>query len=141
MNLYVESSAVLSWLLGEPRSEAVRSNLAEAELIIASELTLIECERVLIRATTTGLLAEAVAADRRARLRQVAGHWAVLQLDEEVSDRARRPFPGEPLRTLDAIHLASALRARSLVPECRLLSLDEKVRSSARELGFQLVPA
>jgi predicted nucleic acid-binding protein len=140
LNLYAESSAVLSWLFGEPFSEAIRAELAGAEMVLASELTLIECERVLIRAVATGLLGEAAAADRRALLRQVSEHWAVLDLDSEVSERARRPFPREPNRTLDAIHLASALRARSLVPETRLLSLDERIRASGKELGFALGP-
>jgi uncharacterized protein with PIN domain len=141
LSLYAESSAVLAWLLGEPHSEVVRAALGEAEFVLASEVTLIECERVLIRATAAGSLGEAVASERRARLSQAAAHWAVLGLTAEVSERARRPFPQEPIRTLDAIHLSSALLARSLVPETRLLSLDERIRSSGRELGFEVVPA
>ncbi len=58
-----------------------------------------------------------------------AGHRAVLTLEAEIVRRARRPFPEEPIRTLDAIHLAAALRARSLVPGTRLLSLDGRVRT------------
>lgn len=141
MNVYAESSAVLAWLLGEPDSEVVRRALGEAELVLASEVTLIECDRVLIRATTTGQLSEASAGDRRARLSQAAEHWAILGLTAEVSERARRPFPQESIRTLDAIHLSSVLLARSLVPETRLLSLDERIRSSGRDLGFEVVPA
>jgi predicted nucleic acid-binding protein len=140
LSLYAESSAVLSWLLGEPGSDVVRMTLSNAELVLASDLTLIECDRVLIRATATGSLSEATAADRRARLRQVSEHWAILSLDSEVSERARRPFPPEPIRTLDAIHLATALLARSLVPGTRLLSLDQRIRSSGKELGFEVVP-
>jgi uncharacterized protein with PIN domain len=141
LSVYAESSAVLAWLLGEADSEVVRAALGEAELVLASELTLIECERVLIRATKAGQLSEAMASDRRARLSQAAEHWAVLGLTAEVSERARRPFPQEPIRTLDAIHLSSALLARSLVPEARLLSLDERIRASGRELGFEVLPA
>jgi predicted nucleic acid-binding protein len=141
LNLYAESSAVLSWLLGEAGSEGVRTALAGSELVVSSELTLTECERVLIRAVATGRLDEAAAADRRARLRQVSEHWAILDLDAEVSERARRPFPREPIRTLDALHLAFALRARSLVPETHLLSLDDRIRGNGRELGFELTPA
>ena len=141
MNLYAESSAVLSWLLGESGSDGVRRTLASSELVVSSELTLIECERVLIRAVATKRLGEAAAADRRARLRQVSEHWALLDLDAEVSERARRPFPQEPIRTLDALHLAFALRARSLVPETHLMSLDDRIRGNGRELGFELTPA
>jgi predicted nucleic acid-binding protein len=114
--------------------------LGDAELVLASGLTLIECERVLIRAVATNLLTEAAAAERRAVLARTAEHWVVFDLDAEVMERARRPFPAEPVRTLDAIHLATALLARSLVPDLALLSLDERVRRSAEQLGFRLLP-
>ena len=140
MILYAESSAVVSWLLGEARGEVVRSLLAEAELVVASELTLVECDRVLIRAAVTELVREADAVDRRARLATAAAHWNLLRLDEEVLERARRAFPVEPIRTLDALHLASALWARSAVPGLALLSLDERVRRNGKELGLRLLP-
>ena len=41
---------MLSWLLGEPAGEEVRQALAGAERVIASDLTLVECERALLRA-------------------------------------------------------------------------------------------
>ncbi len=114
--------------------------LSAAGLVIASDLTLIECDRVMIRAVISGLLSETQAADRKAWLVRVAEHWTVLSLDSEVVARARRPFPREPIRTVDAIHLATALVARTLVPEIQLLSLDERLRSCGRELGFQVFP-
>lgn len=140
MILYAESSAILAWLLGEEGSGKSRGALAGAELIFTSELTLIECERVIIRATTLGRLAEAVAADRRAMLRQLAEHWIVFHIDAEIVERARHPFPKEPVRTLDAIHLATAIAARAAVPGVALLSLDERIRDTARELGFSTLP-
>lgn len=57
--LYAESSAVLAWLLGEARGEAVSQALAAASHVVASDLTVIECERVLIRAWSAGLISEA----------------------------------------------------------------------------------
>jgi predicted nucleic acid-binding protein len=114
--------------------------LGDAELVVASSLTLIECERVLIRAVATNLLREAAAAERRAVLARTADHWVVFDLDAEVIERARRPFPAEPIRTLDAMHLATALLARSLVVDLAILSLDERVRHSAEEMGFRVLP-
>ncbi len=140
MILYAESSAILAWLLGENGSADSRDALAGAELIFTSDLTLIECDRVIIRATTLGLLTEAVAADRRATLRQLAEHWIVFHVDEEIVERARHPFPKEPIRSLDAIHLATAIAARAAVPGVALLSLDERIRSAARESGFITLP-
>ncbi len=88
----------------------------------------------------TALLPEAVAAERRAVLVHTADHWVTLDIDAEVMDRARRPFPVEPIRTLDAIHLATAVLARSLVPDVAVLSLDGRVRRSAEQMGFRVLP-
>jgi len=108
--------------------------------VLSASLTAIECDRALVRAVTLGLLPEAVAAEKRAVLARSADHWVVFELDAAVAERARRPFPAEPIRTLDAIHLATAALAHSLVPEMTLLSLDKRVRGSARQMGFALLP-
>jgi predicted nucleic acid-binding protein len=108
--------------------------------VTASDLTLIECDRVLIRAVVLGEIDEATAADRRAHLNGAAAHWHVWRLSADIVDRARRPFPLDPIRSLDAIHLASALAVRSVVPGVDLLSLDERIRRSGEQLGFRLQP-
>ncbi len=140
MNLYAESSAILAWLLDESAAADVRECLAAAEVIVASDLTLIECDRVLIRAATLGELTEVEAADRRALLVAAASYWTLLRLAPEVADRARQPFPGEPIRTMDAIHLASALTARAAIIGLKLLTLDDRVRKAAVKLGLELLP-
>jgi len=140
MNVYAESSAVLAWLLGEKSGDSVREFLRRAELVMSSDLTLIECDRVLIRAVATGEVNEAAAADRRAHLNGAVRVWHLWRISTEIIERARRPFPAEPVRTLDAIHLASALAARSAVPGIELLSLDDRIRESGRQLGFRILP-
>ena len=140
MSLYAESSAVLAWLLGEEAGSRVRQLLTAADIVVASDLTVIECERVLIRATALGDLTEADAANRRAHLTTAASRWQVLRIGPDIVDRARRPFPGEPIRTLDAIHLASALTARSAVAGLELLSLDDRIRKAGELLGLPLRP-
>lgn len=141
MTLYAESSAVLAWLLEQEHGEQVAATLAESELIIASDLTLIECDRVLIRAVALNELRESDAVHRQARLNAVSARWTLFGLDEEIVERARRPFPAEPVRTLDAIHVASAVTARKAVPDLALLSLDTRVRDAAGRLGFRLLPS
>ena len=140
MNVYAESSAVLAWLLGEETGYSVREVLQHAELVMASDLTLVECDRVLIRAFTTGEIDEVSAADRRAHLNAVASHWHLGRVSPDIVERARHPFPAEPIRTLDAIHLASALAFRSAVPGVELLSLDDRIRRAAKQLGFHVQP-
>jgi predicted nucleic acid-binding protein len=141
VKLYAESSAPLAWLLEQEHGAVVAEALAGAELVIASDLTLIECDRVLIRAVVLDELPESDAADRQARLNAVSQRWTMLALDEEIVERARRPFPAEPVRTLDAIHLASALIARKAVPDLAMLTLDARIRQAADRLGFSVVPA
>lgn len=141
MILYAESSAVLTWLLGQDGEERVRSLLAEAEQVFASDLTLVECERVLHRGESLGELTSAQATGRRARLRLVAARWNLLRVTDEVVNLARRTFPVEPIRTLDALHLASAEIARNAIPEVALLTLDERIEKNGRSLDFQVVPS
>ena len=106
----------------------------------SSPRPILECERVLIRALTIGEIDEGTAADRRAALSAAAAHWHILRVSPEIVERAGHPFPAEPIRTLDAIHLASALTARSAISRLELLSLDSRIRESGRQLGFRLRP-
>jgi predicted nucleic acid-binding protein len=138
--LYAESSAVLAWLLGEARGAEVAEALRDASGVVASDLTIVECERVLIRGWSAGVMSEVELADQSAALARVAAHWTVLRIDADVVERARRPFPIEPVRTLDALHLACALVARSAVRGLALLALDQRVRENAERLGFAAVP-
>ena len=140
MNLYAESSAVLAWLLDESTAPDIRRLLNEAEIIVASDLTLIECDRVLLRTVALKEMTEAEAADRRAHLAAAAAHWQILRIAAELVERARQPFPGEPIRTLDAIHLASLLTGRSAIRGLALLSLDERMRQAAKGLGVEVIP-
>ena len=140
MNLYAESSAVLCWLLGEKQRTPVQRLLRNASLIFTSDLTFVECDRVLIRAVTLKEMSEARAAFCRRRLNAAAVGWYILRIGADVVEKARKPFPGEPIRTLDALHLASAVIGRSAVPDLAILSLDDRIRSSAQQSGFTLLP-
>ncbi len=66
--------------------------------------------------------------------------WDVLALTPMLLAGARRPFPFEPVRALDAIHLAAAATARREIPDLKVLSLDQRVRRNAEALGFAVVP-
>ncbi len=140
MILYAESSAILAWLLDEDPVEDIRAALADAELVITSDLTLIECERGLIQARARGRISENEVISRASQFRLTAHHWVCLALEPEIADRAKAPFPTEPIRTLDALHLAFALAAQSLVGNTRILTLDHRVRESALALGMEVFP-
>ena len=136
MTAYAETSAVLRWLFGEEGGEAVRARLAAAAKVTTSRLTLIETRRVVRRAERAGRITAAQGADLLAVLAQAASTWAVLEVSEEVARRAEGVFPNEPVRTLDAIHLASALFLRQSFPDLEIVSADERVLDNAALLGF-----
>jgi PIN domain len=140
-SLYAESSAILAYLLGEPGGEAVANLLATARRVIISELTLAEVDRTLLRAHHGGQLVASDLAEVRVHLAEISARWFLQRMAPEIFERARRPFPIEPIRTLDALHLAGALEALNAAPSLALLSLDRRVRENAQELGLPLLPA
>ncbi len=140
MNLYAETSAVLSWLLGEDRGESARSQLAAAAAVSTSDLTLIECDRTLRRAVAVGCLTAEESLRIQTIVDTAAAHWTLHGMDAEIVHRSRRAFPREPIRALDAVHLATALAVRSLFSDVAVLSFDDRIRGNAAALGFAVVP-
>lgn len=137
--LYAESSAVLAWLLGEARGREVTAWL-HREAVVASALTLLECDRVIRRAAARGQLTPADAAARRIRLQTDTAEWAIEPISGGIVERARAGFPDDAVRSLDAIHLATAIVAREAVGELDVLSVDVRVRANAAALGFRVIP-
>ena len=140
MNLYAESSAVIAWLVGEPQGEKVRRLLADADRVVTSALTSVECARSVGRAHGQGRLtaAEELAALRLLDMAKAA--WHVHELSEPVLTRASQRFPLEPVRTLDALHLATAWRFNDALGRVTVLSLDERIRTNATGLGLEVLP-
>jgi predicted nucleic acid-binding protein len=134
--LYFETSAVLAWLLGERRAEEVRQAVEAADAAVTSSLTFAEIERALIRGEAQGLLRGGDAQRLRGLLQRAQAGWMRMTVSEEVLARASRPFPLEPVRTLDAIHLATALEFTKAFPDLRILSFDQRVLGNARSLGI-----
>jgi uncharacterized protein with PIN domain len=141
MTLYVETSAVLAWLLEEPSGSAVEAVIREREAVVTSALTLVECDRTLLRFVAAGKASDSQSARLGRVLADATAAWSVQSIDALVVDRARQPFPDDRIRALDALHLAAALVVRSEIGDLDLLSLDGRVRSNAIALGFRVLPA
>ncbi len=140
MIAYAESSAVLPWLLGESRGEEVRRALAHAERVVSSALTQVECARTLARGVASGRVGRG---DELAALRlldEAAATWAVLEISGRVLAGARGTFPVEPVRTLDAVHLATAMVFREAIADLTMVSLDDRIRANAEALGLPVLP-
>jgi predicted nucleic acid-binding protein len=141
VTLYADGSAVLRWLFREDRGPEIERLLREATKVVCSRPTLVEVRRTIRRAVSQGQLDEVSSGAAFDAFAQAAARWAVLEVSREVADRAERPFPAEPVRTLDAIHLASALVLRHALPDLKLLSTDDRVPTKGGRLGFEGVPA
>jgi predicted nucleic acid-binding protein len=135
--VYVESSALLTWLLGEPRAQQVISALNQAQTVVTSVLSLLEVERALNRAECQRILTAGQAERLRGMLARSKAGWILMEISEEVRARAGRVFPVEPIRTLDAIHLATVLMFIRAFPDLQLLSYDERILENARPLGIE----
>lgn len=141
MTVYAETSAVLAWLLDEPSGSRVAAFLRPPAPVIVSDLTLIECDRALLRLASLRPDSLADTEILRSRLTAVGAGWAIEPIAKPVVERASAPFPDDAIRSLDAIHLATAVVVRSSVGEVDVVSLDERVRANAVALGFRVLPA
>jgi predicted nucleic acid-binding protein len=136
--LYLDSSAVLAWLLEQPEGERMAAQIEAAGEVVASVLTVLEVERAIVRQVAAGKRSEAEAAVLRGTLARERARWTVVGLMDEVLERAGRPFPVEPIRTLDALHLSTALELLTAFPGLQVLTLDARVAGNARALGLLL---
>jgi predicted nucleic acid-binding protein len=114
--------------------------LSRATKIFASDLTLLECDRVLIRAITAESTTKALAEERRTVLNDASKSWTLIGIGQEIVARARQAFPVEPIRSLDAIHIATALVVSKRIPGLTVLSGDNRVRENAVALGLPVLP-
>lgn len=138
--LYAESSAVLRWLLGATGGDRVERALAAGRSVVTSVLTSTEVGRVLQRLVATAHIDGKAGERVWARYSVASQHWHIYRIDDDVLARARQTFPREPLRTLDAIHLATALRHAAEVDAPTIVSVDGQVRANAQALGLGVVP-
>lgn len=134
--IYVETSALLSWLFGESQGEKVIRRINKADTILTSVVTFIEVERAIIRAERLKILNVAQSQKLRGILAKVQTGFLIMELSEEVRKRAIESFPIEPLRTLDAIHLATAVVFSKAYETLQIVSFDKRIISNAKVMGL-----
>lgn len=133
---YLESSALLAALLdGDVQ---VRALLRSEASVVTSALTFAECYRGITRARFLDRLS---AEDERAARNALAAlqrRCALIPVSERILERVGRPFPAEPVRSLDAVHLASLEAIGDLRATLTVLTRDHRVRDNAVQLGFRV---
>jgi hypothetical protein len=60
----------------------------------------------------------------------------VVAVTDPILSRVRRPFPIEPIRTLDAVHLATAELLGEPPALIVIVTRDVRVRDNAQALGY-----
>ncbi len=135
--VYVETSALLRVVL--EGDGALRRALAAAPLV-TSALTFVEAARSIVRARREGRLDGGQRRQAERWLAAFERSCDLLALDEEVLRRAREELPAEPVRTLDALHLASIRVLDAELGGLEVASCDEQVRRNAAALGFAVIP-
>ena len=131
---YIESSALVAALL--ERDEAARASIRAQGKRVTSALTLAETARAILRAVATGRLSEADARAATRGLQVFARRCDVVSVTDAVLVRVGRPFPVEPIRTLDAVHLATAEELAEPPTLVTIVTRDARVRDNARALGY-----
>lgn len=133
---YIESSALVAALL-EHDAEALKSLRAKSRRI-TSALTLAEGARAIVRARVgERLTPDAERAAVRA-LRRFERRCYVVAVTDDVLARVRRPFPVEPVRTLDAVHIATAESLGEPPQLMTIVTRDNRVRENAAVLGYSV---
>ena len=122
---YVDASALVKLVLDEPNSPAMFRWYVESQRIATSRIGVIETRRAAARGVHDP-----------DRLRVILATVDVLEVLESIVERASSVAP-PALRTLDAIHLATAL---ALVPDLdAFVTYDDRLAEAARSLGLPVV--
>ncbi len=126
--IYLDTSVALAWLLTEDRQPP--ASLWDATLVSS---------RLLEYEMWTVLHARGLADSHGEAARAVVGRIALLELSPRVLARALDAFPGSgPLRTLDALHLASCAYLDDQDQDVKLASYDRRMIDVARAMDIPL---
>lgn len=125
---YLDSSALVKLVVREEGTDALRAWLPSHPEIVSSALAVTEVRRAIGRVSSRRSLAD------RARL--VLDGVALLAVDVAVLEAAAGLKPAE-LRTLDAIHVASALSLGADL--LAFVTYDDRQGAAARRAGLPVV--
>lgn len=132
--VYIETSAVLSAILGQ--APTVIGSATESGARFTSALTRAETRRVIARGEAVGGFTSDEARRARTVMEQFFSDCDVVSLTDAILLRAGQRFPIEPVRTLDAIHLAT-IESVGIPPHLvRVVTNDRRVRENARAMGY-----
>ena len=135
--MYLESSALLSLWFGEPGGDRIAEAVADATAAITSDLTRIECQRAFLRRRLLRSVNAAQLLRLQARAEAVWSAVHMLGFGPQVCARAGEIAPETPVRTLDALHLASALSIANDLTA--FIAYDRRLATAAEAAGLPTI--
>lgn len=139
--MYLDTCVIVKLISREPDSE-VYHRIVEGQPVVTSELAVTEIRSALLTKERTGRITRAArqASWRLFNEKIIDQEFVLLPLNRQVVERAggviEQCHPSVPLRTLDAIHVATA----ELQGGEEICSSDQRVCDAARFLSLPLVP-
>lgn len=125
--VYLDTSALGRVVLDEPDGDAIGVALTEFEVVVSSRLLRIELHRLGLR---TGIAGEEI------------DSWlegiAIVPMDDAVLAEAEKVSPAS-VATLDAIHLATALRLAAERHVASIMTFDTRLAEGARAHGLDVI--
>lgn len=134
---YIESSALVAAFL--ENDVRARRAIRAAGRHLTSTLTLAEAHRAVLRGRCMGRLTATDEQKAVRGLQTFARRCQLVAVTDDVLTRAARPFPVEPVRTLDAIHLATVELLGEPPQLVTVVTRDQRVAENARALGYVVV--
>ena len=126
--LYLDSSALVKLVTREPESAALLSLLEPRPEVVSSVLARVEVLRAVARVRDSKRTLE--------RARAVLSRVVLVAMDGPILEAAATVAPVD-LRSLDAIHLATALTLR---PEIEaIVSYDARLNEAAKAVGLPVL--
>ena len=126
---YLDASAIVKLTTLEAETEPLRAHLAQHQRMITSRLATVEVARALLRRGPASVDAGA------AGIQAAFDYLQLVELDEPIARMAADLAP-ETLRSLDAIHLASALAIGDELAE--FITYDARLATAARAAGLEV---
>jgi predicted nucleic acid-binding protein len=136
---YYDTSALVKQYLQEAGSKLVLELLKSGEKVYTASLTYAEGHAAFSRRTREGRLTRQTARRLALRFDKDWESYDVVILGEDVLRLARQMLYRHPLRSADAIHLASALLLARTSPTARwsFVCADGHLCDAAKAEGFQ----
>src|SRR6266849_1980543 len=128
--VYLDASALVKVLVEEKESAALRAWIADAPDRLSSVVTAVELRRAARRAAESASPGDASELERQTEI--ALSGLQLLALDDQIAKRAAAIDP-PALRSLDAIHLATALSIDELQ---HFVTYDVRLADAASEAGL-----